>query len=352
MTTLMLERVTADYGATRVLHDFSLAVNDGEFIALLGPSGCGKTTALKIIAGLLEPTSGDVRFDQQSIVNVAAEKRGAVMVFQKPLLFPYLTVAENVAFGLKMRRLPKNEIKKRVTEALSLVQLQGYETRSPSQLSGGQEQRIALARALVTEPKVLLLDEPFSALDESLRAEMRELVRALQQRLKITTVFVTHDQAEAAAMADRIALLLAGKLEQFGPPRDFYTAPATAKAAQFFGWKIVAGEVVGKSLVTAIGKFSVPDELQAGNYWLAFRPENLQILRAGGSSENQIAARVQAVLDLGWRIRYRLKLQNSEELALEELAHNSDQELMPGATINLSLPPSASRIFRREENVQ
>ena len=178
-----------------------------ELMALLGPSGCGKTTALKVVAGLLAPASGDVMFDGVSVLSIPAERRGATMVFQKPLLFPHMTVVENVGFGLKMRRMAKAEIAARVTQALQWAQLEGYERRKPSELSGGQEQRVALARALVTEPRVLLLDEPFSALDENLRGEMRLLVRELQQRLRITTIFVTHDQREALAVADRIALI-------------------------------------------------------------------------------------------------------------------------------------------------
>ncbi|HEY6400508.1 MAG TPA: ABC transporter ATP-binding protein, partial [Blastocatellia bacterium] len=194
MTAIRLDRLTVNYGATRALGDFTMAIDEAELVALLGPSGCGKTTVLKVVAGLLAPASGDVRFDGVSVLPVPAERRGAAMVFQKPLLFPHMTVAENVGFGLKMRRLKKDEIADRVAQALRLVKLEGYERRKPHELSGGQEQRVTLARALVTEPRALLLDEPFSALDENLRGEMRTLVRELQQRLRITTIFVTHDQ--------------------------------------------------------------------------------------------------------------------------------------------------------------
>src|SRR5262245_32949348 len=225
MTALLLDRLTVNYGATRALGEFTLAARDAELIALLGPSGCGKSTALKVVAGLLTPANGDVFFDGVSVLKVPAERRGAAMVFQKPLLFPHLTVAENIGFGLKMRRLKKDEISARVAQALEWTQLEGYERRKPNELSGGQEQRVALARALVTEPRVLLLDEPFSALDENLRGEMRLLVRELQQRLRITTIFVTHDRREAMAVADRIALLLDGRIAQSGAPRDLLLNP-------------------------------------------------------------------------------------------------------------------------------
>jgi len=256
MTELKLDRLSVSYGATWALRDCSLTINGAELVALLGPSGCGKTTVLKVVAGLLAPSVGDVLFDGASILPIPAERRGATMVFQKPLLFPHLTVTENVGFGLKMRRMKKAEIADRVAQALEWVRLEGYERRKPHELSGGQEQRVALARALVTEPRVLLLDEPFSALDEKLRGEMRLLVRELQQRLRITTIFVTHDQREAMAIADRIALMLDGQIEQSGEPRELLLEPASAQAAQFFGWKLLPG-----------GQGGI----------LAFRPENARL---------------------------------------------------------------------------
>ncbi len=301
-TQLTLDRVTAGYGAQVVLRDFSLDIAAGELVALLGPSGCGKTTVLKVIAGLLAPDSGDVRFNGESVLRVAAEKRGAVMVFQKPLLFPYLTVAENVAFGLKMRRMASDRIRERVKEMLRLLRLESYESRRPNELSGGQEQRVALARALAPEPRVLLLDEPFSALDENLRAEMRLLVRELQTRLGITTIFVTHDQVEAATVADRIALLLDGKVEQVGSPRDFYTAPATLAAARFFGWQVFAGRS--------------GDDKQT----IAFRPERARLSALNGKppADEDLIGRLIAVSDLGARMRYRLALADGTIVEVEQ----------------------------------
>lgn len=327
MTSVRLERISAHYGAARVLDDITLAIDNGELVALLGPSGCGKTTILKILAGLLAPSEGEVFFENRPVTNVPAERRGAAMVFQKPLLFPYLSVGENVAFGLRMRNVARDEIRQRVRETLEWVHLAGYESRKPSQLSGGQEQRVTLARALVTQPKLLLLDEPFSALDESLRAGMRLLVRELQQRLGITTVFVTHDQMEAAAIADRIALVFDGRLEQCAAPRDFYTAPATLRAARFFGW-------------TAIS---------ANRGTIAFRPESVLMDKASGvdSSDESFDVAVVSFLDLGTRLLLRVRFDAGEELELELDPSQTDDRraLLPGMRIRLRVPHSAQRRF-------
>ncbi len=232
-TGVTIERIVAGYGDEEVLREVSLVVEPGELVALLGPSGCGKTTLLRIVAGLHDADSGDVLFDGRSVTDLPAERRGAVMVFQRPLLFPHLTVAGNVGFGLRMRRFPPTLIERKVEEALALVRLEGFGPRLPHELSGGQEQRVSLARALVTEPRVLLLDEPFSALDESLRAGMRLLVRDLQRRLRITTLFVTHDQREAASFADRLAVLLDGRIARLAPPSALHQEPLSPELARF-----------------------------------------------------------------------------------------------------------------------
>ncbi|MBK9316101.1 MAG: ABC transporter ATP-binding protein [Acidobacteria bacterium] len=319
MTSVHLNEISAAYGRNRVLAGITLDIAAGEFVALLGPSGCGKTTLLRIIAGLMAPESGDLRFNDESVIGEAAERRRLAMVFQKPLLFPYHNVGDNVAFGLKMKGVARDDRTRRVREALALVQMEDFIQRNPRQLSGGQEQRIALARALVTEPRVLLLDEPFSALDEKLRAEMRSLVKSLQQRLGITTIFVTHDQNEAIVMADRIALLLNGGLEQFAPPRDFYLAPRTESAARFFGWKVWRGELVEESdglrLKTSIGIFDVPDHAgRPGS--VAFRPERLKI-KSNKADSLVIEGRIERVTDLGTILRYRLAIDDGDAVDID-----------------------------------
>lgn len=323
MTEVKLQNLSVNYGRTQALREFTLTIGAGELVALLGPSGCGKTTVLKVVAGLLAPSGGEVLFDGTSILPISAERRGATMVFQKPLLFPHLTVAENVAFGLKMRRLGKAEIARRVAEALQWVRLEGYERRKPNELSGGQEQRVSLARALVTEPRVLLLDEPFSALDENLRGEMRQLVRELQQRLHITAIFVTHDQREAFAVADYVALLLDGRIEQCGKPRDLLLEPASAPAAQFFGWKLLPGE---------------------GQNVAAFRPENAQLCVCHEASGN-FTGRLEALLDLGTRWQWRVRLENGDFVEAEQLSALCKCQPRVGDDIQLLLPENALRCF-------
>jgi ABC-type Fe3+/spermidine/putrescine transport system ATPase subunit len=344
MTALLLDRLTVNYGATRAIGDFTLAIDEAELVALLGPSGCGKTTVLKVVAGLLAPASGDVRFDGVSVLPIPAERRRATMVFQKPLLFPHMTVAENVGFGLKMRRLKKDEIAARVAEALRLVKLEGYERRKPHELSGGQEQRVTLARALVTEPRVLLLDEPFSALDENLRGEMRLLVRELQQRLRITTIFVTHDQREAMVVADRIALLLDGRIEQSGAPSDLLLNPHSARAARFFGWAILSGDRNGQPEPAAAGDLKLPRTGEPGRPYMAFRPENARLCACkepGGS----LTGRLEFLIDYGRRWQWRVRLHGGEVIEADQERQPCDCQPRVGDEIKLYLPEGAIRRY-------
>ncbi len=351
MTALRLDRLTVNYGATRALSDFTLAINDAELLALLGPSGCGKTTVLKVVAGLLSPAGGDVLFDGVSVLPVPAERRGATMVFQKPLLFPHMTVAENTGFGLKMRRLKKDEIAACVAAALQLVKLEGYERRKPHELSGGQEQRVTLARALVTEPRVLLLDEPFSALDENLRGEMRLLVRELQQRLRITTIFVTHDQREALAVADRIALLLDGRIEQCGEPRELLLNPCSARAARFFGWNLLAGERNGHTVKLAgvASELKLPSAGESGKCYVAFRPENLRLCPRKEQGLT-LTGRLESLIDYGARWQWRVRLPNGEVLEADQERPPDECSPRVGAEIKLSLPENAIRCYGPKES--
>jgi len=350
---LELKNITAAYDAHPVLHDFSLSVERGELVALLGASGCGKTTALKTIAGLLEQDSGEVWLDGENVSRVPAERREMSLVFQKPLLFPFLNVAENVAFGLKMRNLAKAEIGAKVTEVLRLVQLAGFENRLPKQLSGGQEQRVALARALVTNPRVLLLDEPFSALDARLRVEMRNLVSRLRQRLQITTVFVTHDQEEAVALADRIAFLDDGKLEQIAAPQDFFTNPRTVETARFFGWKVVEGKAVAENVIeTPIGKFNqwqFDKKIKANQILqLAFHTSRAELTAKNFDSQTAdtiISGKLERAINLGAKSLYFLRTADGERLEIESSAEIPANDSEIGKTIKIFIPANAVRIF-------
>ncbi len=276
---IRLSDICAGYPGKPVLRDIFIQFPAGQLTSLLGHSGCGKTTLLKVIAGLLTPTSGSLLINGEPADHLPADKRQAAMVFQKPLLFPHMSVQENVAFGLRVRRLNPDETKRRVSEMLELLQIGELATRRPSQLSGGQEQRVSLARALVTNPKVLLLDEPFSALDESLREEMRTLLRKVQRELRITTVFVTHDQEEAAQLSDQIVLLLDGTVAQQGTPQELFSRPRTSQVAAFLGWKVLPGRPVGAGFETAAGTFVMPTGGRPTH--MAFRPEKLQLTSDG-----------------------------------------------------------------------
>jgi spermidine/putrescine ABC transporter ATP-binding subunit len=276
------------FGTVGALETVDLTIAAGEFIALLGPSGCGKTTLLRCIAGLLRPTSGDILIDGRSIVSTPTHQRGLGMVFQSYALFPHMTVLENIRFGLKMRKVEAAEGQRRIADMIELVQLHGFERRYPSQLSGGQQQRVSLARALVIQPSVLLLDEPFGALDAKLREAMQLELRRMQRKLNVTMIFVTHDQSEALSMADRVAVMRGGRVEQFDTPTRVYDAPATAFVADFIGqMNRFSGRLVDRSggrARVAIAGF--PDPLEARDnaaislgeqVQAMIRPERLQM---------------------------------------------------------------------------
>lgn len=306
MTTVGLSHLTKRYdGSVEAVKDLTLDVPAGELVAFLGPSGCGKTTALKIIAGIARPTSGEVCFDNHPVTQIPPHSRGAAMVFQKPLLFPYMTVGDNVAFGLRMRSVSRAERTRRVKEMLELVHLPGFESRWPRQLSGGQEQRVSLARALIIKPRVLLLDEPLSQLDANLRAEMRELIVRIQRQTGITTIFVTHDQEEAVVMADRIALIFEGKLQQYDLPRGFYEQPKNVRVARFFGGiNFVSGRREGTRVATGIGTFAVDDvpEPPHGPVLLTIRPEAIDL--GPRELDNTVQGVVRSTVYMGTHTRY------------------------------------------------
>src|SRR5262245_3310916 len=233
MSSFTIRKLTKVYGAVAAVQSFDLEVAEGEFVSLLGPSGCGKTTTLRCLAGLETPTSGHIAFGERDVTWLAPEKRSIGMVFQNYALFPHLTVAENIGFGLNMRGIRGAEARGKVDAVMEIVQLGGFHARHPRELSGGQQQRVALARALVVEPALLLLDEPLANLDAKLRDEMRVFIRSLQRRVGITTLYVTHDQAEAMTVSDRVVVMFGGHIHQIGSPRDIYFRPATRDVANF-----------------------------------------------------------------------------------------------------------------------
>jgi len=311
LTKVRLINLTKIYPGTEVpaVDNLDLEIDIGGLTAILGPSGSGKTTVLKIIAGVLKPTSGDIQFDGKSVLNIPPERRGAVMVFQNHLLFPYMSVADNVGFGLKMRGVDKKTIRKKVDEMLELVQLPGVERRRPKQLSGGQQQRVALARALIVQPNVLLLDEPLSNLDAHLRDEMRELIRNIHQQTGVTMVFVTHDQEEAVILADKIALLFDGVLQQFDAPDQFYDRPLTERIARFFGGtNFVHGLLSDRRFESPIGQFTIDHSaVSAGPSVLSIRPESIEI-GAEADQDNVVKGRIRSHVYVGTHSRYKVKV--------------------------------------------
>ena len=339
MTHVTLSDLTQTYpgAAAPALDRLNLDIPSGELTALLGPSGCGKTTAMKMIAGLLRPTAGDITFDGRSILRERPEDRGAVMVFQSHLLFPYMSVADNVGFGLRMRKAPRAEIAAQVAAMLKLVRLPDLGHRRPSDLSGGQQQRVALARALIVRPRVLLLDEPLSNLDAHLRIEMRDLIRQIQKDTGITTIFVTHDQEEAVALADRVALILGGRLRQHDLPDAFYRRPADREVAQFFGGRnFLPGKGQQGRFDCALGPLQVPADRRTGAGTLTFRPEAVKL---GAGPANTLQATVRDHIYLGTRTR--LKLEVAGVVIDAVLSPDAAEGVGPGDSVPIHLPPAS-----------
>ncbi|WP_342364373.1 ABC transporter ATP-binding protein [Terrarubrum flagellatum] len=322
-----LQNLGKQYLKVIAVNDVSLTIEPGSMVALLGPSGCGKTTCLRMIAGLVSPSSGEILVNGERITGVPVHKRNIGMLFQNYALFPHMTVAENIAFGLEMRGVAKSDIAARVRNALDLVRLGGFGDRFPAQLSGGQQQRVALARALVIEPAVLLLDEPLGALDKGLRESMQVELRALQRRLGVTTVMVTHDQDEALTMADQIVVMRDGRLEQVGAATDIYQKPTSQFVATFLGASnLFTGKVsrrgAGKaSVATAGGLLLEVDDADAhdGDITVSVRPEAVVVQRrndgdASAQEPNSAIAQVDQVVYRGFISHYYLRLQDGKEI--------------------------------------
>ena len=348
MTAILVDKVTKRFGSTVAVDQVSLQVKPGQLFFLLGPSGCGKTTILRILAGFLEPDQGRVFFDDQPMNGVAPRHRNAGMVFQNYALWPHRTVARNIAYGLEVRRMSRQEIARRVTQALKLVRLEGLADRRPSQLSGGQQQRVALARALVIEPRVLLLDEPLSNLDAQLRLEMREEIRRIHDETALTMVYVTHDQKEAMSLADQVALLRNGKVVQVGTPAELYSRPRCRFVATFLGdTNIIEGTVRatepdGMARVdTALGKFrgcaTVPT--QAGQQvYCSIRPEAVNLSQSSVTEgrENCFPGEVVSSSFLGETVLVSVRV-GGGLLRVLSLCRDSNQ-WPPGSRVTVEIP--------------
>ncbi len=332
------------FGATVAVDDVTLTVEPGELLTLLGPSGCGKTTTLRIVAGLEVPTTGRVSIDGDDVTALPPHARDVSMVFQSYALFPHLSVFENVAYGLRILRRPEAELRRAVAEALALTGLDGLEGRAPSALSGGQQQRVAVARALALRPRVLLFDEPLSNLDAKLRKRMRGEIRALQQRLGITALYVTHDQAEALAISDRIAVMEAGRVRQLAAPMEVYTRPATRFVADFIGEaNFLPGEVVGRDergVRVRIGPavVTVPDAAAAvGRVTLVARPEAIRIHTVEPGSGNGLPGEIERAAYLGTAAEYVVATPVGPVAVTDPLM--PEGLLTPGTKVWLALGP-------------
>jgi putative spermidine/putrescine transport system ATP-binding protein len=348
MARLQFIGVGKRYGDFTAVDDLSLDVADGEFVVLLGPSGCGKTTTLRIVAGFVEPTSGSVRLGGRDITALPPWKRNAGLVFQSYALFPHMTVAENIAFGLEMRKVPKADLAPRIAEALRLVRLDHFGDRLPRQLSGGQQQRVALARALVFHPDVLLLDEPLSNLDAKLRQDVRVEIRELQRKLGLTTVMVTHDQEEALTMADRLVVMSEGRIRQIGTQQDLYEQPAEKFVADFVGRSsFIDGRMDGPGRFVSAGGLVVACEGGAsGQASLALRPERLALVSsAGPAMDNSFPGMVEFISYLGAQVDLHVRLSPLERVIVQ--IQNRPEQPLPaiGSQVHVGWGKSTGRVF-------
>jgi len=335
--------LTKDYDGEEALKKINLYIRDGEFLTLLGPSGCGKTTMLRLIAGFEQPTAGKVYIDGKDVTNVPAFKRKVNTVFQKYALFPHLNVYDNVAFGLKLRKIDKAKIDKKVKEMLAMVELSGYENRSVEALSGGQQQRVAIARALANEPEVLLLDEPLGALDLKLRKEMQIELKRMQQQLGITFIYVTHDQEEALTMSDTIVVMRKGVIQQIGTPTDIYNEPQNAFVADFIGESnILPGVMAEDYFVEFCGKgFNCVDKGFEPNedVDVVIRPEDIKLVLPG---DGTLCGTVESVVFMG--VHYEMRINTGEHTFLVHSTSKADE----GSEVGLSFFPDDIHIMRKD----
>ncbi|AZR72145.1 hypothetical protein BBF96_01285 [Anoxybacter fermentans] len=361
MAEIKLDKISKSFGEKEVVKNLELTVKQGELMVLLGQSGCGKTTTLKMIAGLLDPDAGEIYFDGEPITHLKGRERGAVMVFQDYRLFPHMTVYENIAFGLKVRKKDRNFIKKKVEWALKMVELPGVEKRYPSELSGGQRQRIALARALVLEPRVLLLDEPLSNLDAVLRDKMRKLILNLHKTLNLTTIFVTHDQKEAMVLADRIAIMKDGVIQQVASPTEIYYRPANSWIASFVGQaNLISGKVTESHLKSILGSWDLSQlkedqwlelknhryRIQPKEVKILIRPEEIKLLRKNSSGlmeDNQVSGEIEEYTFTGENWFYHVRVGNEKVL----VRGSGKEQFTPGEMVNLEVNKEAICIYSK-----
>ena len=352
MASVKIENIRKSYGDVVALSDISLDIPSGSFFTLLGPSGCGKTTLLRTLAGFHKEDSGRILVDGQAIENVPAHKRDMGMVFQDYAVFPHLSVADNVAFGLKQRKVAKPELTERVSEALKITQLSQFANRMPHELSGGQQQRVGIARALVIRPKVLLMDEPLSNLDAKLRVELRQELRAIQQKLGITTVYVTHDQEEALSMSDIICVMYGGVIQQASAPFELYNNPSNAFVANFVGENnllspamLAAASAPGGA---ALDVLELPRRIPAGtNALIAVRPEDVTVEPEGAVVADRLclSGTISSISFLGRDVRITGRLADGGEIFA--VAHPSAEliRLRPGDSAVFSFRPAAAKVF-------
>ena len=342
-----IEHAVKKYGDFTAVNGINLEIKPGELFTLLGPSGCGKTTLLRMIAGFNSIDGGSIYFDDKVINDIDAHKRDIGMVFQHYAIFPHLTVSENVAYGLKARKVKKPETEKRVLEVLELVQIASLKDRKPSELSGGQQQRVALARAVVIEPSVLLMDEPLSNLDAKLRVQMRTVIKKLQQRLGITTVYVTHDQEEALAISDRIAVMHSGNIMQVGTPEEIYRNPEKAFVAGFIGVSNFLDAVVedeGIVFVDGQIKVNIPTKpLAKGAAVLSVRPEQLFFTEHGGMSGT-----IHFSTFLGDFTEYEITLSSGTSILLNEYTKDTGSVRQNGEKVNVSFDPAKVKLYEKD----
>ncbi|MFF2493717.1 ABC transporter ATP-binding protein [Agromyces sp. NPDC058064] len=357
--TVVIDAVTKRYGDATAVDGLSLTIQAGEFISLLGPSGCGKTTTLRMIAGFEQPDAGDIRVSGRSLLGVPPYRRDVNTVFQAYALFPHMSVAENVAYGLQQKRTPKAEIRERVIDALDLAQMRGFADRKPTQLSGGQQQRVALARALVNRPSVLLLDEPLGALDRQLREEMQLELKLLQSRLGITFVFVTHDQGEALSMSDRIAIMRSGRIEQLADADTVYARPASAYVAAFVGQQNFfrgpvadGGAAVDSAHALVHAAAPASPALRGGDAGLAaVRPEFVRLEAASGAAPdgaNTARGTLIGVSHLGETMQYLVRLGDDQSLIARRPTPEAPQ-VSVGDTVVCSWRPESVLLFPADE---